>query len=125
VTDGFLAPVFFASLGLEFNLLEMPSAAFVVTVLLASIASKMLAGWFGARLAGLPCVDSLGIAIILNGRGVMELVIASIAFQHGFIEEGLFSTLILMGVITTLLTPVLFRKFVQPRQMSANRGLFD
>jgi hypothetical protein len=44
----------------------------------------------------------------------MELVIASIAFDHHFMGQGMFSTLALMGVVTTLLTPVLFRKLIDP-----------
>ena len=114
ITGGFLAPVFFAYLGLEFNLLEMKSPWFVVAVLAASIVTKVLAGWLGGKIVGLSKVDCLGIGIILNGRGVMELVIASIAFDHGLIGEGLFSTLILMGVVTTMITPVLFRRYVLP-----------
>ena len=114
VSDGFLAPVFFASLGLAFKLTAMTSPAFVVTVLLTSIVAKILAGWLGGSLAGLSSRDAWGIGIILNGHGVMELVIASIAFDHHFIGRGLFSTLILMGVVTTLLAPVLFRKFIKP-----------
>lgn len=114
ITGGFLAPVFFAYLGLEFNLLEMKSPWFVLAVLGASIVTKILAGWLGGKVVGLSKVDCLGIGIILNGRGVMELVIASIAFDHGLIGEGLFSTLILMGVVTTMITPVLFRRYVLP-----------
>jgi len=114
VTGGFLAPLFFAYLGLEFNLLEISSAAFVTAVLVVSVVSKILSGWAGGRLIGLPQRDALGIGIILNGRGVMELVIASIAFERGFIGRGMFSTLVLMGVVTTVLTPVLFRRFVSP-----------
>jgi Kef-type K+ transport system membrane component KefB len=120
ITGGFLAPVFFAYLGLEFNLLEMKSPWFVVAVLAASIATKILAGWLGGRFVRLSNVDSLGIGIILNGRGVMELVIASIAFDHGLIGEGLFSTLILMGVVTTMITPVLFRRYVLPHYAAKN-----
>jgi Kef-type K+ transport system membrane component KefB len=115
VTEGFLAPVFFAYLGLEFNLGSMQSAGFVVVVVLASIVSKIVSGWVGGRLVGLSKVDSLGIGFILNGRGVMELVIASIAFSRGFIGQGLFSTLVLMGVVTTMITPLMFRKWVMPR----------
>lgn len=118
ITGGFLAPLFFAYLGLEFNLLEMSSAAFVIAVLVVSVGSKIVAGWLGGRLIGLPQRDALGIGIILNGRGVMELVIASIAFDRGFIGRGMFSTLVLMGVVTTLLTPVLFRRFVSPAPQS-------
>ncbi len=114
VSDGFLAPLFFASLGLAFKLTAMTSPAFVATVLLTSIVAKIFAGWLGGSLTGLSARDAWGIGIILNGRGVMELVIASIAFAHHFIDRGMFSTLILMGVVTTMLTPVLFRKFIKP-----------
>jgi Kef-type K+ transport system membrane component KefB len=54
--------------------------------------------------------ESLGLGCVLNGRGVMELVVAGIAYQKGFIGPTLFSTLILMGIVTTLLTPILFKR---------------
>lgn len=114
VTGGFLAPVFFAYLGLEFNLGAMSSFEFVAIILAVSIASKVFAGWLGGRLIQLPPAHALGIGIILNGRGVMELVIASIAYERGFIGQGLFSTLVLMGVVTTMITPLMLRKWVMP-----------
>jgi len=115
ITGGFLAPVFFAYLGLEFNVSAMESIGFVVVVLIVSMVSKIIAGWVGGRLIGLSKINSLGIGFILNGRGVMELVIASIAFSRGFIGQGLFSTLVLMGVVTTMITPLMFRKWVMPK----------
>jgi Kef-type K+ transport system membrane component KefB len=114
ISSGFLAPIFFVYLGLEFNLHTLPEFLLVLSVILVSIFSKMLAGWVGGRLIGLPGREPLGLGIILNGRGVMELVVANIAFQHGFIGEGLFSVLVLMGVVTTFVTPMLFRQFVTP-----------
>jgi Kef-type K+ transport system membrane component KefB len=45
----------------------------------------------------------------------MELVVANIALHHGFIGQGLFSLLVLMGVFTTFITPVLFRLLVAPK----------
>lgn len=115
ITNGFLGPVFFAAIGLEFSFTELHSGLFVTVILLVSIFSKIISGYVGGRLIGISKVNSLGIGIILNGRGVMELVIASIAFQRGFIGKGLFSTLVLMGVITTLITPLLFKKYVLPK----------
>ena len=115
ITDGFLRPVFFATLGLEFNAATVKSLDFVAVVLAVSVLSKLLSGWLGARLIGLDSTQSWGVGIILNGRGVMELVIASIAYQRGFIAQGLFSTLIVMGVFTTILTPLVFRRWVMPR----------
>lgn len=114
ITGGFLAPVFFAYLGLEFNVKAMDSALFVVVVLIVSVVSKVFSGWLGGKLLSLPHADCLGIGVILNGRGIMELVVAGIAYQRGLIEQGLFSTLVLMGVFTTIITPLMFRKWVSP-----------
>jgi Kef-type K+ transport system membrane component KefB len=115
ITEGFLGPVFFAYLGLEFNLEALRPVGFVLIVLIVSIVSKIAAGWLGGWLIRLPPPHPLGIGIILNGRGVMELVIASIAYERGFINQGLFSTLVLMGVVTTMMTPLMFRKWIMPR----------
>jgi Kef-type K+ transport system membrane component KefB len=115
ITGGFLAPVFFAYLGLEFKVQVIDSFWFVAVVLIVSIITKILAGWVGGRLIGLSKSDSLGIGFILNGRGVMELVIASIAYDRGFIGQDLFSVLVLMGVVTTMITPLMFRKWVMPQ----------
>lgn len=120
VTGGFLAPIFFASIGLEFSIVAMDSAAFVGVVLLTSILSKMAAGWLGGRLIGMTTNEALSLGVILNGRGVMELVIANIAYQRGFIDSSLFSTLVLMGMVTTFITPILFRRTFIPT--AARRG---
>ncbi|HMP76276.1 MAG TPA: cation:proton antiporter [Kiritimatiellia bacterium] len=130
VSRGFLAPVFFATLGLEFSIKDMPSWWFVGIVLAASIAFKILPGWIGGRMAGLSKPEALGLGFMLNGRGVMELVVAQIALDRGFISLGLFSTLVLMGVVTTLMTPLLFRLVSrriprpepQPAQPAASSG---
>lgn len=115
ISSGFLAPIFFAYLGLEFNSHSLPTWPLVLTVILVSMLSKILAGWLGGKMIGLENPEPLGLGIILNGRGVMELVVANIAFQHGFIGQGLFSLLVLMGVVTTFATPLLFRQFVSPQ----------
>lgn len=120
ITNGFLGPVFFAAIGLEFSVHEISSGLFITIVLIVSVVSKILSGWIGGRLIGLTNTNSLGIGIILNGRGIMELVIASIAFQRGFISKGLFSTLVIMGVVTTLITPMLFKKYVLPKLTPQN-----
>lgn len=112
LSGGFLAPVFFAYLGLEFNIISIDSASFVVLVIFVSIVSKVLSGWLGGAALGLAQKESIGIGIILNGRGVMELVVASVAYHKGLISQGLFSTLVLMGVLTTMITPGLFNRFV-------------
>jgi Kef-type K+ transport system membrane component KefB len=115
VTGGFLAPIFFSYLGVEFDLSSLKSPLFVLTLIAVSAVSKILAGKLAGRLAGLSKSESLGIGIILNGRGVMGLVIASIAYERHFIEQDLFSALILMSLVTTILAPLLFRRLIPGR----------
>jgi Kef-type K+ transport system membrane component KefB len=109
MTRGFLAPLFFAYLGLEFTLSDISSVPFVVAVVLVAIFSKIFSGWIGGKIAGLTEKDSLGLGVILNGRGVMGLVVVQIGLQNEFIGRGLFSTLVIMGILTTMITPILFK----------------
>jgi Kef-type K+ transport system membrane component KefB len=128
VSTGFLAPVFFASLGLQINLMSLKSFGFVTAVIVVGIVTKVVAGVVGGRLVGLPRADAWKIGAVLNGRGVMGIVVADIALQKGFIGEGLFATLILMSVVTTALTPLMIKgataaatEPVGPSRLAASR----
>lgn len=121
VTGGFLAPVFFAYLGLKFDFDAIRDWSFVGAVLLVSILSKVFAGWWGGRLLKMEKRESLALGGMLNGRGVMELVVASIAYERGFIGPQMFSTLVLMGVVTTLITPWLVGKAMPKARLDAYR----
>lgn len=109
VTMGFLGPIFFAAIGLEFNASSLKNWPLVTSVLIVSFAGKIFGGYLGGRLARLNSQESWALGMGLNGRGVMELVIANIALSSGFIGPGLFTTLVLMAVATTFATPVLLR----------------
>lgn len=111
ITSGFLAPLFFGFLGLHFRWTALHSPIFVTLVLVIAMGSKIIAGYWGGLLVRMSRAEALGIGIVLNGRGVMELVVANIALQRGFIGEETFSILVLMGILTTLLTPILFRRY--------------
>jgi Kef-type K+ transport system membrane component KefB len=110
VSEGFLGPVFFAVIGLHFSLQAFSQPLLLAVVLFVAVASKLLAGLWGGRLAGMERKEALGMGAILNGRGIMELVVAEIAYQNGFIEADLFSILVLMGVLTTILSPLLYTR---------------
>lgn len=110
ITNGILAPVFFACLGLEFQFRAGDDFSFLAAVIVVSIISKFLSGWVGGTLAGMPHREAIALGCVLNGRGAMELVVAGIAYQKGFISPAIFSTLVLMGVCTTFLTPILLKQ---------------
>ncbi|HEV2617372.1 MAG TPA: cation:proton antiporter [Candidatus Acidoferrales bacterium] len=136
VTMGFLGPIFFAAIGLEFNAHTLTDWKLVVAILVAAFVSKIFGGYLGGRLAGMTGNESWALGIGLNGRGIMELVIANIALANGFIGEQLFTVLILMATVTTLVTPFLLKRAfsrlpaepigqLTPDQIGAGRGAAD
>ncbi|TDM00358.1 MAG: cation:proton antiporter [Flavobacteriaceae bacterium] len=107
---GFLAPIFFAGIGLEFDIASIDNYLLVVLVIAVSFLSKIIGGYLGGRMAGLPKKESLTLGIGLNARGIMELVIANIAYTNKLISLETFSILVLMGIFTTLSTPFFLKK---------------
>lgn len=107
---GFLAPIFFAGIGLEFNVTSIQNIGLLLTVIAVSYFSKIFGGYFGGRMAGLDSKNSLTLGIGLNARGIMELVIANIAYKAGLINAEVFSILVIMGVLTTLSTPIMLKR---------------
>jgi Kef-type K+ transport system membrane component KefB len=107
---GFLAPIFFAGIGLEFNIFSISNIGLLVAVLAVSYLSKIAGGYLGGSLAGFSKRVSLTLGVGLNARGIMELVIANIAYRNGLISTEVFSILVIMGVVTTLTTPLLLKR---------------
>lgn len=107
---GFLAPIFFSGIGLEFNISSISNIGLLIAVVLVSYLSKILGGYLGGRLAGFDRKVSFIMGMGLNARGIMELVIANIAYKAGLISNEIFSILVIMGVLTTLTTPLLLKK---------------
>lgn len=123
ITMGFLAPVFFACIGLEFNIESIDNYGLLFAILVASFMSKIGGGFIGGKIAGLNNEESITLGIGLNARGIMELVIANIALSSGVIDISLFSILVIMGLLTTIVTPY-FLKYSFDR-MDAGEKLFS
>ncbi len=109
MTMGFMAPIFFAAIGVEFELSALASWTLVGSVVAAAFLTKVIGGYIGGRLAGLNSTESWVMGFGMNARGVMELVIADLALKRGFINNDVFSTLVFMGMVTTMLTPTLLK----------------
>lgn len=107
---GFLATIFFAGIGLEFNISSISNVGLLMAVLAISYLSKIAGGYLGGTLAGLSKRVSLTLGVGLNARGIMELVIANIAYRNGLINTEVFSILVIMGILTTLTTPLLLKQ---------------
>jgi Kef-type K+ transport system membrane component KefB len=94
---------------LEFDAGSLRDWRLAAAILAGAIAGKIIGGHVGARLAKLSSQESWAVGIGMNGRGIMELVIANIAYSNGFIEQELFTILVLMAVVTTFVTPILLK----------------
>ena len=106
----FLLPMFFTYSGLktQLNVVTSPELLFVTLVVLAaSIGGKGIACWAAARLSGEDNRTSLAIGTLMNSRGLMELII-NIALERKIIEPTLFSMLVVMAIVTTLMASPLF-----------------
>jgi Kef-type K+ transport system membrane component KefB len=106
-----LLPLFFTYSGLNTRIGLLNSWylwAMCLLVLIAAILGKGVACYLAARVTGLTHRDSLGIGTLMNARGLMELIIINIGLQRGIISEGLFATLVIMAIVTTLMASPIF-----------------
>src|SRR3546814_209188 len=106
-----LVSVFFTYSGLNTRLDTVNSLtllALALGILLVSVAAKFGACWLAARLAGEDNRTAMGIGALMNARGLMELIIINIGLQKGIIGPTLFSMMVLMAIITTVMAGPLF-----------------
>lgn len=105
----FLGPIFFVSLGfhVDFSVFTNPSTLlFLLAVLLASVAGKVFGAGGVAKLSGRSWKEACTIGFAMNGRGAVELILASIGLEAGIINEEMFSILVFMAFFTTFITPL-------------------
>jgi Kef-type K+ transport system membrane component KefB len=111
-----LVPIFFVSIGLSANARELGIGGWpcALAIVAAAAVSKILGCGLGARLGGFSNKDALRLGIGMTSRGEVGLIVASVAQGAGLIDEGIFSTVLIMVLVTTLLTPIMLRA-VYPR----------
>ncbi len=106
-----LLPMFFTFSGLNTRMDMVNSGQLLLValgVLVASVAAKGLACYLAARASGEDNRTALGIGVLMNSRGLMELIIINIGLQKGIIGPALFSMLVLMAIVTTMMASPLF-----------------
>jgi Kef-type K+ transport system membrane component KefB len=115
LTVALLLPLFFTFSGLNTKIGLLNTGFLWLmcgAVLVAAVLGKGVACWLAARATGISNREALGIGTLMNARGLMELIIINIGLQRGVISEGLFATLVIMAVITTLMASPLFERLV-------------
>uniref|UniRef100_UPI003D8FF452 cation:proton antiporter n=1 Tax=Gordonia sp. B7-2 TaxID=3420932 RepID=UPI003D8FF452 len=116
-----LLPMFFVVTGLAVDLsgIGLDGLWQLVLVLLVAIAGKFLGAFAGARASAIPGRQSAAIAVLMNTRGLTELVILSVGLSLDVLTPQLYAMLVVMALVTTVLTAPLLR-LVYPDSVVAN-----
>ncbi|MGH8874388.1 MAG: cation:proton antiporter, partial [Acidimicrobiia bacterium] len=109
ITLGVFAPIFFAVAGLKVDvvsLLEPTLLGLAVLVILVATAGKVIGTYIGSRVfAGKDHWTALAFGAGLNARGAMEIIIATIGLSLGILSQDMFSMIVLMAMVTSLMAP--------------------
>jgi Kef-type K+ transport system membrane component KefB/nucleotide-binding universal stress UspA family protein len=105
-------PIFFGMAGLGANLtvLADPTLAFLTAglVLIASV-GKFSGAFLGGRLSGMTLRESIAIGSAMNARGSTEVIVATIGLSMGVLSHNLFTMIVTMAIVTTLVMPPMLR----------------
>jgi Kef-type K+ transport system membrane component KefB len=112
VSNGFLTPIFFAFIGMQLSISAFQRIDLLLTIIAAGLFFKFFGSWIGARIAGIGARESVAMGVFLNSRGVLDLVIADLALAKGYISQQTFSSLVILGIISTILVPFIYKSFV-------------
>ncbi len=106
-------PVFFGLAGLAADLRVFQDPKFLLLaalIIVLASAGKFAGAWLGARMGGLNTREAVALGCGMNARGSTEVIVASIGLAAGAFTQGIFTIVVTMAVVTTLLMPPLLRR---------------
>ncbi len=108
-----LMPVFFALAGLNTTPDAFVGAGLggLGLILAVAIVGKIAGGAIGARISGQPWRASLAVGSLMNARGMMELIVIKVGLDIGVIGKEVFTMLLVMALVTTVMTSPLLTLF--------------
>lgn len=116
VTNSVLAPVFFATAGLRLDLARLANGQTLLwagIVLVAAMVTKTVGVLGGARAAGMGTRDGTALALALNARGAVEVVIATVGLTIGVLDDRAYTVIVVMAIVTSVMAPPLLRLVVR------------
>lgn len=125
LTTKLLLPLFFVYSGLntQIGLVNTPRLwAITAGLLIVAIVGKGVACAVAARISRVPMRESVALGALMNARGLIELILLNIGLQAGIITPTLFTILVIVAVVTTLMTSPIFElvygRHRQPAEIS-------
>ena len=108
---GFFIPIFFVNIGLGVHLHKVVGhLGIAVTIVIIGIISKIIGAGIGAQLSGFSGRESLQVGIGMVPRAEVALIIANLGLNTGFIKNDIFTSIILLVIVSTVLTPIMLKK---------------
>lgn len=111
IASNVFLPLFFIYSGLNTKLNLILSEKMICIILIITIIAcigKGIACWAAARAAKEKNSEAMVIGILMNSRGLMELILINIGLEHGIITETFYAIMVVMAIITTIMTSPLF-----------------
>jgi Kef-type K+ transport system membrane component KefB len=102
-----LLPLFFVFTGLRTQIAllnDWQSWALCGVIILVAIAGKLGGSMFMSRWTGMSWSDSFSIGVLMNTRGLVELVVLNIGYDLGILSDRIFAMMVLMALVTTFMT---------------------
>ncbi|KAI3412951.1 Na_H_Exchanger domain-containing protein [Psidium guajava] len=118
--SGLLLPLYFASSGLKTNIAKIRGAeAWGLSVLVISMAcaGKILGTFVVAMACMIPIRESLALGVLMNTRGLVELIVLNIGKEKKVLNDEVFAILVLMAIFTTFMTTPMVMAIYKPRQI--------
>ena len=107
-----VVPIFFISVGLRINLIEIISLEVLLIasgLIIVAVLTKVLGSGIGAYLGKSSLSESYTIGVAMSARGEIILIFASVALELGIFSSLIYSSLVLLVVFTSLFVPVLLK----------------
>ena len=115
-----LLPVFFAFTGLRTHIGLLNSAQdwlICLVIIVVATAGKLGGSALAARLTGMKWRESLQLGALMNTRGLMELIALNIGYDMGILSQRIFTMLVIMALVTTVMTGPLVTFFGKKQRM--------
>ncbi len=111
IAYAFFVPLFLVDIGLQANVRELGAALlpFATVIIVVAVVSKVLGSGLGAFIGGFDLGESYRMGLGMISRGEVGLIVAGVGVSEGLLEANLFSLVVLMVLVTTLITPPLLR----------------
>jgi K+:H+ antiporter len=119
---GLFIPVYFAIVGLQLDLVDNFQIGFFFAFLLFACLAKAGSVFAGARVAGETAGSALNLAVAMNARGGPGIVLASTAFAAGIIDDRLYTTFVMLAVVTSLVAGTWLQRTVAAKPAPAADG---